>query len=668
MDGIISAIESCLGEISKGFKRLLEGNSKLKNGSVDLGNATDILIEDFVYFLSKKQLTQSQLNRYQSADAPFEILINRIDLLKGVVLENLKPKLTLNEIETLIKSFEAFRNNIAKFFIKKQLENLAELSDSFFKKYLLFDGVLQCLKRIVDSLSKDDLSSYPLISPAECQFTRHLLYPEALMVCLKKDLCLYLHTTHQTIHHLANSLYAYYSKGLFVESYLILKNLKEEVLKFNNTLSELYFIAFSDKEYSFFSLCELLSRTKDQFITMIDIQNLKGLNSIYGEDTINKLIESAEEALNSFMRSNRETSTIIRGIVSNFYILSIDIDEELYKNIIRKISQILKSSFIINKQRIENIKYTIVGLKIEKDLNLKTKDIIKTLLFLKEKAKLEKDSTYLAITQKDKQEILSFLTEKYNEVFIETKLKNREVDVEFQPIYTTNDRSIYALEALGRIKDDDKLIPAGLFIDRVYKINRIETFDRLILQALIEKKDRIKLITDRLFVNASFNSLLNASYLNELKHLLDAFDLYVVIELTEQKFVGNIGIINDVYKRFKTVFAVDDFGAGYSSLKSVIDLAKTGGLKVLKIDGSLIKDIDKNKYTRKTVKIISNLSKELGLLTVAEFVDNESTLSFLKEAGIELCQGYLLSKPMPIEDLILNKTIKDKPNLNIFMA
>ena len=76
---------------------------------------------------------------------------------------------------------------------------------------------------------------------------------------------------------------------------------------------------------------------------------------------------------------------------------------------------------------------------------------------------------------------------------------------------------------------------------------------------------------------------------------------------------------------------------------------------MLKIDGSLITSIEDDEILRKIVKTIATMGKELDLLTVAEFVENENVVNILKREGIELLQGFFLSEPKIIEDLIVEK-------------
>lgn len=97
------------------------------------------------------------------------------------------------------------------------------------------------------------------------------------------------------------------------------------------------------------------------------------------------------------------------------------------------------------------------------------------------------------------------------------------VDVMFQPIYKDGGKEIYAYEALARLKDKDRLIPAGIFIDTIYQIGRISDLDKLILEAILKKKDWILSTNKKLFINTSPKSLQDKSYLEVLDNFIQLY-------------------------------------------------------------------------------------------------------------------------------------------------
>jgi len=97
------------------------------------------------------------------------------------------------------------------------------------------------------------------------------------------------------------------------------------------------------------------------------------------------------------------------------------------------------------------------------------------------------------------------------------------------------------------------------------------------------------------------------------------------------------------------LFSLDDFGSGYSSFTYLRDLP----VDYLKIDGTFVKTMDRDKINRSMVKSIHEIGRAMGIKTIAEFVENEDIRSCLQELEIDFAQGYLIAKPRPLDDLDL---------------
>ncbi len=98
-------------------------------------------------------------------------------------------------------------------------------------------------------------------------------------------------------------------------------------------------------------------------------------------------------------------------------------------------------------------------------------------------------------------------------------------------------------------------------------------------------------------------------------------------------------------KSYGCKLAIDDFGSGYSNFTQLFNMKPN----IVKIDGSLIKDINTNQNSKNIVEAIINLSKKSGIQTVAEFIDNKEVEQTVLNLGADLAQGFYYAKP---EDLL----------------
>jgi EAL domain-containing protein (putative c-di-GMP-specific phosphodiesterase class I) len=236
-------------------------------------------------------------------------------------------------------------------------------------------------------------------------------------------------------------------------------------------------------------------------------------------------------------------------------------------------------------------------------------------------------------------------------------LRRGSVEVHFQPVIELATRDLYNVEVLARIRTDEGLMTATEFIDSVYQLGEIVELDSQVFKRLGEVASEIAGITGHLFINVSPISLLSPDFLDIMSRTMtrlhdEGLGMVVVLELTEQAIVEHLDIIHELHTRHDVKFAVDDFGTGYSSLKTVSDLATSKVISHLKLDGSLIKEIEKSSEAYKVVLAIANLAKSLDLTVVAEHVESEAVLDRLRTIGVDLGQGELFDMPLPLLGLL----------------
>ncbi|KAA0259526.1 EAL domain-containing protein [Deferribacter autotrophicus] len=226
-----------------------------------------------------------------------------------------------------------------------------------------------------------------------------------------------------------------------------------------------------------------------------------------------------------------------------------------------------------------------------------------------------------------------------------TAIKHKRIVSFFHPILCTKTGQIVAYEALARIKIGKEYISIGQFLNTAITSGLITKIDSLMLDYLNENHDRLRDLN--IFINLSYKSFLNKDIIVKLKNS----KVNLTLEITEQIAVENLHLLQEIHSKINRNYVVDDFGIGYSSLKTVIDMVSKGLISYLKIDGSLITDIDKNNEKRNVIDAIITIARKLGLKTIAEFIEDKKTFEILQELGVDYVQGFYFSKPLHIEEL-----------------
>lgn len=215
-----------------------------------------------------------------------------------------------------------------------------------------------------------------------------------------------------------------------------------------------------------------------------------------------------------------------------------------------------------------------------------------------------------------------------------------------------------SFEVLVRmLGDDGSVIPPGAFMPAAERYALATAIDRWVVgNFLAWVGDYCRRQPDN---QGSFSINLSAASLGE-----DSFLEFVLVtlarhsvppkcicfEITETSAIANLSRAVVFMQRLRSIgcrFALDDFGSGLSSFAYL----KTLPVDFLKIDGVFIKDIETDPIARAMVSAINTIGHEMGLLTVAEFVESEGILRCLQELGVDYAQGYHLGRPQPLTDI-----------------
>ncbi len=235
---------------------------------------------------------------------------------------------------------------------------------------------------------------------------------------------------------------------------------------------------------------------------------------------------------------------------------------------------------------------------------------------------------------------------------IERALAEDRMTLYFQPIMHIASSEISHYEVLIRmIGRDGTIIMPGEFISVAERTGLIHQINRYVLEASIEKLASLKGLEKpiTLSINLSGRVIDDPQLLKQLTHLLSNHDVdpqHLVFELTETAALADVNAAEHLMTELQALgcrFALDDFGVGFSSFYYLRELP----LDIVKIDGSFIKQLPSNPKDQVFVKALTEMAHALGKETVAEFVEDQSTLNLLADLGVVYAQGYYIGRPSP---------------------
>lgn len=216
----------------------------------------------------------------------------------------------------------------------------------------------------------------------------------------------------------------------------------------------------------------------------------------------------------------------------------------------------------------------------------------------------------------------------------------------FQPIIDNETNKIVKFESLSRLIDEEGVIHSPHNFIPISKM--IKVYDRITMTIIQKTFEVFEMHPFDFSINLSFEDIINDEmYTFIIQKLKDSrMGSRLTFELLESEKVNDfekvVQFFNEI-KRYGAKVAIDDFGSGFSNFSYIIKLNPD----FIKIDGSLIKDIDKDVNAQIVVETIVAFSKKMGIKTVAEFVHSSTVLSTVKQLGIDYSQGYFIDMPSP---------------------
>jgi len=406
---------------------------------------------------------------------------------------------------------------------------------------------------------------------------------------------------------------------------------------------------------------ELLAVNNKTVVLMLDLDGFKMVNDIAGHDTGDKLLKIMAKRLKSI---NIVCHIASMG-VDKFIIIYQGADKRqgYVENIAEMILSVCSEPF-----KVDGYDFSLtgsVGIAVYPDDGHDIAILIKNADIAMARAKEKKENSYHLYTKELSRKILSRIK---LEKDLRNAIEREELVLYYQPRVSIKTGRTQSLEALVRWQHPERgLIFPDDFIPLAEETGLIVPLGTWVLETACQQ---IKRWQDSgnpmtISVNLSAKQFYHGTLLETIRDILEktgASSELLELEITETLCLYDIAAAIETMKelgKMKIRIAMDDFGIGQSSLVNL----KKMPIDTLKIDKFFIQDAELSLESASIVKTIVILGKNMRLNVTAEGVETEGQLNLLQQYGCDEVQGYLFSKPLPLESI--EAYLKENRNIEI---
>jgi diguanylate cyclase (GGDEF)-like protein/PAS domain S-box-containing protein len=285
----------------------------------------------------------------------------------------------------------------------------------------------------------------------------------------------------------------------------------------------------------------------------------------------------------------------------------------------------------------------------------------------------DEGKSHIYIYEEEDSELIRRQEESYWATRITEAIENDRLRLYAQPIVALRNRDsqLRHVEILVRLlNEDDQLITPDAFIPAAERYKLMHMIDRKVIKETFtfihDYSDRDEKIT-HYFINLSGNTIDDNTIVDYIKDLADSLDIdrkHICFEITETSAIKNLNKAKKLIKTLKAdgfKFALDDFGSGLSTFQYLKNLP----VDYLKIDGSFVSDMVNNNIDHAMVAAINEVGHIMGIMTIAEYVENEQIMQKLKDINVDYGQGYGIEQPGPIKEILKFSKDKKSPSLKV---
>ncbi len=381
-------------------------------------------------------------------------------------------------------------------------------------------------------------------------------------------------------------------------------------------------------------------------LIVFDVEQLGKINTLFGTETGDSVVRSFARAL---CRTASEGDITGRVNTDDFAILTRCADEKDAQAVAEKFGKLLEGEIVSDALRDQvNFFAGVCFFDLHDDIRTMYNKANLCLIMPDEGSRI----TFFSREMENRMVENEILRTEMN-----TALNEGQFELYYQPKISFKTGEMRGVEALIRwhhptmgFVSPDKFIPLA---EKTGIITRIDEWGLMTACRQCKQWQDEGLTPLRISVNMSQAQFYRTDVFSTIKRVLAETGLdpkYLEIEVTEtmamQDIERTIGVLGKI-RGLGVSISMDDFGSGYSSLSSL----KMIPLDILKIDRSLVCDIDENEVSKQITGAIVDLGKAMSLVVLAEGVETKGQCEYLTKIGCDLAQGYYYSKPRPASEI-----------------
>ena len=407
-----------------------------------------------------------------------------------------------------------------------------------------------------------------------------------------------------------------------------------ELQKLNESLHKAYITDALTELYNRNKFDEDIKNIDKPKVMLVNIDRFKHFNDYFGVEFGDKILKYVGNKINNIAKKHN---------ISTVYILGTDDFGILAQKEKCKILECAKEIINYFENNEINIDGIVVNISVSIGISDKYPYLENADIALKNTKTTHRENIIYFTPEMDYKNKIAQNIQKTNILY--EALKEDRIALYFQPIVDKEGKAI-KYEVLSRVIHKDGKVESIFPYLEVAKESRL--YQKITLKVLEKSYEFLQKNRVNLSLNLSIEDILDDTIQQTIERLFFNKDIapYVTFELLESEAIEDYELIEKFVKKVKSQnmqVAIDDFGSGYSNFEHILNL----NVDILKIDGSLIKNISTNENAKKVVKTINMFAKECKITTVAEYVSDEEIFNIVKELDIDLFQGFYFSEPKP---------------------